>query len=451
MQNKKLITFTVILLLLVTFLLTKKEKPSAILNSNKNTKANTISLQISENNSLKNPVKNIQKVPETHVAVEPEVSVTIHQSTTQQSSDELSYLDVYRMSRKFEPCQNVLYRLVEDDAIDAVTEFENRIKHLKDLHPEWPTPAQISAVMEHANQCQQLLNKVKSIDLPEAVVKEGVKLANLYEIKQQLEQYLLTLKPKTIKEQAIADVLNLIVIWREHYQHVLDASKGDETLNQTQIENIQQQINALNQERQELSTEYQNNQDAEVREHMVEIWLAVENLKEQIVALKVVDPEIRKQVIFDFEVATEMLFASLRSSDPDVFYEAQRALELNRHNVRNFGYLPYKNHSNKDLKEPFVEYVSPGEVVKNLIGIQDDEMFGLVINYATQLYHCELGADCGPGGEWIPYFCHLGYDQLSADACNLDLPTFLRDHYLNSNQWQDVQFVLDLLRSLYAN
>lgn len=118
--------------------------------------------------------------------------------------------------------------------------------------------------------------------------------------------------------------------------------------------------------------------------------------------------------------------------------------------IRYFGHAPYKDIGRFRVKMPFVEYVSPGDVVMQVLDLYDVEPFRLVIQYATQLYHCELGADCGPNSVWVMYHCFQSYNQIDASSCDLDLPTYLQQHRLSENHWQDVMWVLETLRGLYG-
>ena len=157
----------------------------------------------------------------------------------------------------------------------------------------------------------------------------------------------------------------------------------------------------------------------------------------------------REAAIIAFEAVNELLFAQLRTKDPDVFFETQSALEMLQHNINYFGHMPYKNIGQNRLKAPFIEYVSPGDVIQSVFGVSDAELFGSVINPAMKLYHCELGGDCTPEGEWNPHICHLGYGSFQEAACEYDLANFYQNHFLSPNQWQDVQSVLQVIRSLY--
>ncbi len=414
------------------------------------TSPNVVSFVAAESQTTKSEIR---KKPTQPKQSEPssEITTTIHFSDKTITDSELSYLDVYRMTRQFESCQNVIYRLQEEDSFDPVASFKKRTQHLQALYPDFPTPTQISAVTQHANQCEQLLNTVQSLDLPDLDTSDGKTYAPMYQLKRRLKKYLLSLQPKSPKERAIAEVLNLIVNWQKHYKQVLVISTGEEETNKVEIEALKEQLSLLRNEQLEFSQQHHDSSDSVDLSRIGEILIEIEKLEKQVFELKLVNPEAREQAIEAFETVNELLFTQLKSRDPDVFYEAQKTLELNTRNYRDFGYFPYKDHGGKKLKVPFVEYVSPGDVIKDILGFDDNESFGLVINYATQLYHCELGADCGPEGNWTPFYCHLGYDNLLETACQHDLPTFYRDYFLNQNQWQDVQMVLDIIRGLYAN
>jgi hypothetical protein len=435
----------VVLVALIYWLLNDKPQQK----SPDSPKPNVLSFETTSTSDLPKTINN-PKSTNSSQEDEAEFKVTIHQSTDVKTNDELSYLDVYRMIRKFSQCQNVIYRLLEDQTFNPIAEFKNRIKPYKDLNPHWPTNHQLEAVKQHSRTCQQLLAQLQSVDLPKAA-NIGVKKSLFIQLRDQLRQYLLVKKPNTAKEHAIADILSLKQIWQDHFDQVLEVSKGDETQNLEQIEALQEQIKLLQQERSELNLQHRENQSNDTNRRYTQIWFEISDLKKQITNLRLVDPEARSQAIEAFEVVNEMLFAQLKTRDPDVFFETQRTLEQNKYNIRFFGYSPHKNTGNGKYKVPFIEYVSPGEVIKNLIGIQDNEIFGLVINYATKLYHCELGADCGPEGEWIPDICHIGYQNIYEEACQSDLPSFYQQHLLNQNQWQDVQYVLSVIRGIYEN
>ncbi len=364
---------------------------------------------------------------------------------------ELTYMDVYRMKRLYVQCQDVIYAVLENENYDAMTRFENNAAHFIKNQPTWPTKSQFLAVERHALKCEALLNQVQALDLPQ-LNNDNNRQSSYLDLREQLTEFLTAMKPDSSKASRIADVLSLIQVWNQHYQAVLDSSKGDETQNTVEIERIKAQIKQLRTQVDELSSQIQEpRSNPDLPKKLIKIRQEIRLLGHQITELKLINPETRNEALAVFEVVNNELFNRLRTQDPDVFFETQLALERNRSLRGNsFGHSPYKDIGTGQFKMPFIEYVSPGDVFKSMVGIGDNELFRLVINYATQLYHCELGADCGPNSRWVNYYCITATPFMNPVSCDLDLLTFYQQHLLNQNQWDDVQTVLNQIRGTYA-
>lgn len=363
-------------------------------------------------------------------------------------NDELTYMDVYRMKRLYWLCKDAIYAASQDENYNPVVRFETMAAHLIKDQPTWPTNKQVQAIQRHAIKCDALMSQVNAIDLPQ--LDQNNNGFSLYiDPQEKINRLLSLMQPDSIKAKNIADVLKLVDIWNQHYLKVLELSKGDETHNASEIEVIKAQIQALRNQQQELSEQINN--DPEASSQYALTWQEINQLEGKVIELKLIDPEARNTAITTFEIFNSQLFEKLRSADPDVFFEAQMALEKNTHsgNIR-FGYKPYKDIGKGQLKMPFIEYVSPGDVIKNIAGLNDNQLFGLVINYATQLYHCELGADCGPESQWIGNYCISVTSYMNPVSCDLDLPTFYQQHLLSENQWHDVQNTLAIIRGVYV-
>lgn len=361
-------------------------------------------------------------------------------------SSKITYLMVYRIFRNLDSCQSVLYRLSEDQKMSPVSEFSDRIqKQQKEENPYWPTAKQIRSVVQHAKSCQNMLSQIEALGF-----NDSANASTSFEIKDWVRQHLSKMTPMTAKELAIADVLSLSELWQSSFDDVLNTSKGDDRMEQPEVDLLQAQINALESEAAQLSSLDRDMRTQQESDRIHEIWLKIRKLKEQIIQVKKVNLTERNQAIITFESVNALLFKKLHSQDPDVFFEAQTTLEMNQLNHLLFGYAPYKNIGVGSVSLPFIEYVSPGEVIQSILGIQDDSVFAMLINHATKIYHCELGADCGPGGRWSLLYCHVGYGYFYESACDKGLLRFYQDDYLSENQWQDVQHVVNTLRSTYA-
>ncbi|TDR23456.1 hypothetical protein [Marinicella litoralis] len=399
---------------------------------NKNLKTNT-------HTKPKNRPKRLNEEPE---------FVTVQDSM---SDKELSYLDIYRMTRLWAQCHQVIYDYQNQPNYDPVARLNLT---LSQQHPEQfvqATAPQSKAIQQHANQCIDLLHRLESLNLPHSNITEKQGMDKHNRLKAQLNAYLLAATPKSNKEKAIASVVNLKPEWQQRFQNVLDASKGDETKNAQEIAVIREQLQALRIRRSEINQLIQSTEDqTALKKEYAQTFAEEAVLKETLSSLRLVDPETRTAAIDEFNLVNNQMFNFLNSKDADVFYEAQMTLEQTNR-IQYIGHYPYRNIGKGQLKEPFIEYVSPGDVVLQLTGITDVQLFALVINNATQLYLCELGANCGPNSQWIKYHCFDNPALPAAASCDLDLLTFYRDHWMNENQWADVQLLLEIMRGLYEN
>ncbi len=379
------------------------------------------------------------------------IDASVATSQNENQHKKLTYLEIYRMTRLWAQCENVVYAVQDNPNHDPVARLEQNLRRRTPEQNIYPSNQQIKAITQHTSQCINLLHQVESLDLTEPHIIDDKNKSKYDQLTAKLNDYLLEAKPNTAKELAISKVINLKPIWQQLYQSVLAVSKGDETQNANQIATINQQLKALRARRSEINQLLQTTEDKkELQEEYIQSYLEEQSLKAELSRLRLVDPTIRAQTIAEFNTVNNQIFEFLYAQDADVFYEAQMTLEMVTR-INYIGHFPYRNIGKGQLKEPFIEYVSPGDVVLQMSGISDVELFGLVIQPATQLYLCELGADCGPNSQWIKYYCFKNYALLAAESCGMDLLPFYRDYWMSENQWQDVQMVLDIMRSLYQN
>ncbi len=399
-----------------------------------------------------------------------EESASNKPATTQQSDDtindtaiaeqnestpekkELTYLEVYRMNRQFVACQAEIYHLIEDPNDDPIKVLHNKLNRLSGQKqvPLTPTQQQISSVNKHQESCSLLLETIRIMDLSPEITEQDNNDKAFNQTKEQLYNLLNETKPKTTKEQSIAAVLQLKTQWQTLFNEILAISEGSDQKNSDAIADLNRQAGQLKTTINQLVEELKLATDTEsLQLELNEVSKQYDRIQDEIKGLYWVDTDARDQSIAHFNVINDQLFNRLSSLDPDVFYETQMTLEKNE-NIKYFGHAPYKDIGLYEAKMPFVEYVSPGDVVMQILDLHDDELFRLVIQYATQLYLCELGADCGPGSTWIKYYCFQSYNEIDARSCDLDLTSYLQNHRLSENHWQDVIWVLETLRGLYG-
>ncbi|MFC3194590.1 hypothetical protein ACFODZ_10115 [Marinicella sediminis] len=362
-----------------------------------------------------------------------------------------SWMAIYRIKRQWQRCGNMIIDLIrQGDDYDPLAKINSYIQNLNTYQPGWPTSQQVNALNRQTHQCRRVIEQVRALPLPLLpVIDEQPYVSNLQQTTEQLAYYLLSLTPEHPHEQAIADSLRLILQWREQVAQVTRISKGSEVPNQTTIDQLRAEQQQL-ENRLDLIQKALRQQDnnAPLAEEWARIQTRLNLINQQIKALKVINQPQRDEAIAAFQLSHDALNNLLRSRNPDVFFEVQSALEQIG-SLRQFGYNPNKFNDRFEFKTPFIEYVSPGEVVQQLIGVENDEWFQRLVHYATRLYHCELGADCGPTGDWIAYHCLTAFTELYANSCDQDLTVFYQQ-LLSENHWSDVQYTLDVIRGLYA-
>lgn len=338
-------------------------------------------------------------------------STFIPTDQTRADDNDLSYLKLYRMYRQWQTCGDVIYYLEhEDEVYHPLNQLRLKIHSHHPKQTDWPTQAQEASIQRHTSQCTQLLQQLTELDLPKLLVEQSQ--SKHRKLQAQLLTQLQNTQAKTAKEQAIAHVLELISLWQNAMYALMQAPLNDPP--------------PLNQD---------------TPDYLADV-LVIEPHHADI-------NSISNQATDDFLAINQQLSQQLHTSDPDVFYEAQMALEQ-ANDISHFGFFPFKNIGHIKHEKLLTAYISPAEVLMQLTGMHDGEWFDLVIQHASQLYLCELGADCGPQSPVINFYCHSGLLLLDPVSCDLDYTTFLQHHYLNNNQWDDVQHMLSVIRGLYA-
>ncbi len=399
---KDLLWFAAFVALLFWLLLWVDDQPSK-----NHTKPNQISYQTTDQFNFEKPASDNQK------QINPEEADHVYSQTKEPilANHDLTYLQLYRMHRQWQTCADVTYFLEHpDEAYHPLNQLKLKINSHHSDEPDWPTDAQVESLQRHTDRCTHLKHQITELNLPELKIEQLQSIHN--RLNAQLFQHLKSTQAKTEKEQAIAHVLNLISMWQDAFYAVIQASHNSSP---------------------------PQNQDTPA--YLVDLL----EIEPQVTAYN----NTGNQAIDVFSTANEQLSQQLYSADPDVFYQAQITLEQSI-DVGTFGYFPFKNVGHIKNEQLLTAYISPSAVLMQLANVHDSEWFDLVIQHATLLYLCELGADCGPNSQLINYYCHASLYTMDPVSCDLDYPTFLQSHYLNDNQWSDVQYILSLIRDLYA-
>jgi hypothetical protein len=416
------------------------------------------------------PVQSIQTIsqqattePDNRVAVPPadrlparpqpaSITQPLAQPPAPIAEQNMSWMDVYRLKRLWQHCGSaIIDTLVEHEAAAEDVLTLALLERMSIHQEDWPSESQLSALQRLTARCQSAFQHINALPLPMLAVVDDQAQTSLYQQTQrQLDAWLLQMPPDSESAKALAELLKLIVRWRADVDEVVRTSKGSERTNQAAIDLLKAELKPLNDRLQQIQQAFR---EADADEQMlndewIDLYMQTQEIEDEIAKLLVLDKTERARAVATFEVSHNLLSQWLNTRNPDVFFEVQLALERN-HNLSMFGHNPYKFNDRYEFKTPFIEYVSPGDVVRQLAGVEQSNWFDLVIHYATRLYHCELGADCGPNSEWVSYHCVTAYVDRHASSCGLSLAGFYQQH-LSENHWSDVLYIRDLMRTLYA-
>ncbi len=381
------------------------------------------------------------------VESEPVSNIDTNQST--ENTQALSFLAVYRMYRQWRTCRD-FHDIINDTVVyDARSELENRARRINNKANNAPSEVQIAALHNHAIMCVHIFQQAQKMDLPDAGLKPGSSLSEPHLTSKRFLRHLRQLKPQNEQEQAIANVLQLTHQWNEAFKTVLQVLAGNDSQNPDLIAALNQEIQSLRTEQFKLLRLQQGtDKKDEPNEELFKLFLQIEQKEKEMQKLLVVDETQLKSALSEFSASNNTLYDQLTSNNPDVFYEAHTTLERSR-NLTDLGLNMHKENELRETKRLFVEYVPPEDILLQSMEFNEPIWLRSLIPYATQLYTCELGADCGPDSEWIKHHCFNGFMTLNPKSCDSDLQTYYQQHLLSPNQWQDVQLILMAIRNLY--
>jgi len=412
--------------------------------------ANQISQQSTPPSVTRQPVPTAVSQP---VNAPPEAVTAVAEQPPEDIGEQaMSWMDVYRLKRLWQHCgAQLIDTLVEHEAAEDEVLAQALLERLSNHEQDWPSEQQLSVLQRLTARCQSAIEQINALPLPMLAVVDDETLTSVYrQTRKQLDAHLLQLPPDSEPAKALAEAMQLIVRWRADVEEVVRVSKGSERTHQAAIDVLRAELQPLNQRLREVQQAYRENDADEqmLNDEWIDLYMQTREIEDEIAQLLVLDETERAQAVARFEVSHNQLSQLLDTRNPDVFFEVQLALERN-HSLSMFGYNPYKFNDRFEFKTPFIEYVSPGDVVRQVAGVEQSNWFSLVIHYATRLYHCQLGADCGPNSEWVTYHCLTAYVDRHASSCGSSLAGFYQQH-LSENHWSDVLYIRDLMRSLYA-
>lgn len=372
--------------------------------------------------------------------------------TVDSDSNSLTYLAVYQQLQTARVCK-YFYRIWRQNSLEI--DMSNSVGRPLYIYGEtvYPgtekvplTPEQNDSLEHWVAQCYQLWQDYGVFD------KEKTNAIPLNDITEAISTKLLSITPRTGKEQKLKNTRQLAEQWTVSYQTLEKAYEGDDSLEPTAAQALYDELTALQELDEEVKNQWfdaqRNNQpDSEsLRDQHFDLLRQIKALENRIKEQKKINPDKLEQAILNFQSFDQAMNQTLRTKDADVFFEVVYTYNGKRAFV--FNYLGFEHHSTYS-KPADKHRITPDQLVFESSGRINSSMNHGELRYAYHLYLCELGWDCGPQSPIVMNYCLIGIFGSYPDACGKDLFEFYREHLISPNRWQDVMVFKSLYKELF--
>jgi len=407
-------------------------KPSAVIN------------QVSKGNSPTHAPRKSPHKPSNRESETQTIPAQIEQEPTQAADEsERSYLDIFHDIRLAQTCERFYLRQASQADYDHLADLDNVINGQYQI-TTGATTAQADALEQYIDDCFQLAQTVSQ--RTNGFYDPQIQSPVLFALEQELAQA----KPQTAAEQHLHRSLVLADQWQQSLDQLLQTSQGAFVHTREEQRALQQQIDELHAQ----ITQLYQFTDQVSNEDVAAIYEQIQQLQKLKNQRQAVDSQLREQQLATFQSLTTQLQQLLIRGYPDAYLTAINALDANNQQANYQLFAPnMANEESKRLMTTFVpEYQSPSQQLMTITGIQDQQVFDLLLRPASLLMMCLLGDDCGPDSIYMRFYCtgDQYHRDSHAEACGLSLVDFYSQHYLSPNQWQDVSDLLAQMEQTYA-
>ncbi len=439
LMNQKLLSylfygFLVAVIVLALFLLNyqikhNKDRPNNQPVINVVSEAETDS-NVTDERPAKTPVINISTI-ETAAKVE-------HSKVPADAA--LSYLDIYQQLQAAKACSR-FYAFWRNNGLAAdVSELVRPSQGLYgqvDLLPGEQVPltaGQTEALVHWVQRCYGLwtdygvFNAADNNTIP------------INDITDALTKKLLVTMPKSKAGKAIKQTRQLAAQWQQSFAQLVAVLEGEDSDDTAGLQLLHSEIEQLQQLREELRLQWLEVRHSDeslaqsLSEQRNDLYQQIDQYEAEIKSQKVVNQTQLKEVLADFQSHDQALIQALYTDVAQAFYEALITLEGEQTYWRN--QLGFSYHSTQS--EPANQFrITPDQLVFEISGRQNRLQHSHVLRYATQMYLCELGWDCGAKSMIVQEYCLFGMYTFPA-ACGKNLQDFFRQDLISPNRWQDV-------------
>ncbi len=304
-------------------------------------------------------------------------------------------------------------------------------------------PNQTQALEDFVQQCLTLKSAVffrASIDA------EFPEYKFAYPVLVELRKEWYNSQAETPAEKHLEKVTKLSKQWQQSLKELLQISSGDFFYSKEDRDSLE---NSAVQIQQQIDVIYQQTDQAD--------WNEINKLQQQIKALSEqknqrlpVDQEQRLSALDAFNQLTYYMKQAMNDGFPASFMALVETMEMTEQfhfKVASADYHPYSTSVIKLIPE----YTPPSMHIFAYAKTQDQQVFNLLVEPASQLLLCYMGADCSAESAWVRQYCLGNKHRVSTfpDACGKSLLDFYTDDYLTPNLWLDVSELFDKMVSYY--
>lgn len=436
----KKLSVTLATLLVIILLYLWQQKPA----QPKNQPVNTVTLQ-SKNEAQQAEAEVTQKVDTN--AIDSVVEVTETPNPKENNHDqERTYLQVYQDLQLAGEC-NKFYLINhqykgEYDYTAELTQVYRFLNKTDDL----PPTTQLDALEQFVQSCLDLKRAVFArADIPELFPDYQFAYPVTFELRQELNKT----KPETPEGKHLAGAIKHSGQWVQLFNQMIDAARGKKKHSSSLIKMMREEVQTI---RNDISVLYQGNpvdgeQIALLQQQVDDLYLKME---ERLPASE----EAVQKAKEAFLPINALMEKNLRAPYPDSFTEIIKNLQLKSQYDLRIGAISSPDYWAIYLKKYIPWHLPPSHQIMQQSPTTDSDHFNLLIESASMLYLCYLGADCGPDSAHVRKYClnpQANFQNNYPNACGKSLIDFYTENYLTPNQWKDVSRLFDIMVNMYES
>ncbi len=375
-----------------------------------------------------------------------EISVT-------ETTDALSYMDVYEDLQSTRACRP-FYRFWREQGLSA--DVSNRVGRPHYFFGEQvyagdekvPLTATQNETLEHwVKKCYQVW-----LDYGE--FESGNELTiPLNDVTDVISKKLLSITAKTPKEQKLKQVRQLAAQWTASFKVLEGAYEGEDSLEPSVAQSLHNELAMLRHLDEEVKSQWfaaqSNNQpdEAAFRDQHFDLLNQIRALEHRIKQQKVVNPDSLTQAIDSFQSIDGAINDAIKTQHAEVFFEYIYAFSGKQPPF--LMYLGFEYTSPTRINQlANLHRISTDQLVYAAAGLEVAIAHQFELRYATHLYLCDLGWDCGPQSPIVMNYCLFGLGSYP-DACDQNLSDFYQQHFISPNRWADVIRFKSLYKDMF--